>query len=314
MLLLKQGSKYTAGMRIRMIAFTLVGLVVVPTLAWQASSVKEIAPGVFMRQGDRGHREPANSVWIQFKDYVFVVDASFPWASKDILREVRNTTSKPIRYVFDTHWHNDHTFGNCVFVDIGATIVASRECAAELAARGVSSWNSWNETAYPLNGFRLEQPTMTFSDRITFDDGSERVDVLRVEPSHSRGDAVAYLPKHRILIAGDLCVNWAFGNNLGDAGGNPENWIHVLDEFLGWDIQIVVPGHGAPVEKEKLREQRDYLQDLLSQVREGIRTGRSADDLARDIDLSRHGTFGSNAQANATSIRAVYRFLKSKGP
>ncbi len=70
---------------------------------------------------------------------------------------------------------------------------------------------------------------------------------MRVDPSHSMGDAVAYLPKHKILIAGDLCVNWGFGNNLGDTGGNPENWIRVLDKLLRWDVQTVVPGHGAPV-------------------------------------------------------------------
>ncbi len=52
---------------------------------------------------------------------------------------------------------------------------------------------------------------------------------------------------------------------------------------------------------------------MLSQVRKGIRAGTSVDDLARDIDLSRHGIFGADKQANATSIRAVYRFLKAKG-
>ncbi len=73
----------------------------------------------------------------------------------------------------------------------------------------------------------------------------------------------------------------------------------------------VIPS--TPVAKEKLREQRDYPKDMLSQVGKGITAGKSVEDLARDIDLSRHGTFGSNAQANATSMDAAYRFLKSKG-
>ena len=93
-------------------------------------------------------------------------------------------------------------------------------------------------------------------------------------------------------------------------GGNPENWIRVLNDLSRWDINLFVPGQGAPVTKEKLSQQRAYLQDMLSQVRDGIRAGGSMDELARDIDLSRHGTFGVNPQANATSIRAVYRFLQ----
>ena len=118
-----------------------------------------------------------------------------------------------------------------------------------------------------------------------------------------------YLPKHRILISGDLVVNWAFGNNIGDSGGNPQTWIRVLDRLLDWDATLVVPGHGAPVDLQKVREQRDYLQDMLTQVQAGMRAGKTADELSREIDLRRHDSFGINPSANASSIRAVFRFL-----
>jgi cyclase len=234
-------------------------------------------------------------------------DRKLAGAARKILANIRSSTSKPIRYVLNTHWHNDHTYGNCVFVDAGATIVSSTECAQELASKGPAGWNSWNETAHSLEGFRLEQPALTFTDRITFDDGAERVEITRVDPSHSKGDAIAYLPKHKILITGDLCVNWAFGNNIGDQGANPENWIRVLDGLLKWDVKLVVPGHGGPVDLEKLRVQRDYLMEIVNGVQSGIRDGKTVDSLARDINLTQYGSFGVNAAANAASIRAVYR-------
>ncbi len=270
---------------------------------------RQLASGVFFWQGDRDQRQPANCVWIQFKDYVLVVDANFPWAAKQIMSQIQGTTHGPVRYVFDTHWHNDHTFGNCVYADAGAAIVSSQECADELASRGPASWNSWNETAHPLTGYRLVQPSITFTDRMVFDDGTERIELMRIEPSHSKGDAIAYLPKHKILIAGDLVVNWAFGNNNGDTGGNPENWIRVLGDLVTWDVKIVVPGHGAPGDLQKVREQRDYLNGMLDQVKNGIRAGKTADELAREMDLAKYGSFGINAAANAASIRAIYRFL-----
>lgn len=301
-------------MRIRYIATIVFSMLMLATSLAQDSSVRVLAPGIYFWEGDRDRRQPANCIWVQFKDYVLVIDANFPWAAQEILPEIKKTTNKPIRFVVDTHWHNDHTYGNCVWADAGATIVCSQECAEELATRGVTGWKNWNENAHSLQGYRLAQPAMTFSDKIVFDDGTMRVEVSRVPPCHSKGDAIAYLPVQRILVTGDLCVNWTWGNNLGDSGANPENWIRTLDLMAKWNVQTVVPGHGGPVDLQKLRAQRDYLVDMLDQVRSGIQQGRTADEIARTIDLSRHGSFGVNAAANASSIRAMFRYLSIRGP
>src|SRR5882757_8345404 len=105
-------------------------------LCGQSHSVHELAPGVFVWQGDRDNREPANCTWVIFRDYVLVIDANFPWGAREILTEIRRTTDKPIRFVFDTHYHADHTFGNTIFMDAGATVVWSRECGAESRSKG----------------------------------------------------------------------------------------------------------------------------------------------------------------------------------
>src|SRR5512147_2931889 len=104
--------------------------------------VREVAPGVFYREAEPEKRIIANTGWIVFRDYVIVVDANFPWGARAILNDLRQTTSKPIRFVFNTHYHADHSFGNSVFVDAGATIVCSEECVAESKERNTPSWAS----------------------------------------------------------------------------------------------------------------------------------------------------------------------------
>src|SRR3954453_14484963 len=106
-----------------------------------ASAVRQIAPGVYFRQGDRDRRQPANTSWIVFRDYVVLIDANTPWGIREILPEVRKTTDKPIRYVFDTHYHWDHTWGNSVLADTGVTVVCSKDCAAELLTKGKREWD-----------------------------------------------------------------------------------------------------------------------------------------------------------------------------
>lgn len=269
--------------------------------------VRELAPGVFFWQGDHDKREPANCTWVIFKDYVLVIDANFPWGAREILPRIKASTDKPIRYVFDTHYHGDHSFGNSLFVDAGAAIVCSEVCAEEMRTKGAKGFSNWSDRAHSLEGARIALPTITFTDGMVFDDGTQRVEITRVGPAHSKGDAVAYLPKHKILVTGDLCVTWVYGNNVADADADPANWLRALDRIAAWDVQTLIPGHGTPAAADALHLQRDYLADMLEQVRAGRKAGRSADQLTREIDLRKHGRLGSNADGNATSIRAMFR-------
>lgn len=296
-------------MKTRVAALLAFSLLLYIAARAEGDRVREIAPGVFFWQGDHDKRQPANCTWVIFKDYVLVIDANFPWGAREILPSIKATTNKPIRYVFDTHYHGDHSYGNSVFVDAGATIVCSEVCAEELRTKGAKGFANWSDRQHSLEGARIELPAITFTDGMVFDDGTQRVEITRVGPAHSKGDAVAYLPKQKILVTGDLCVTWVYGNNVGDADGDHANWVRVLDKLAGWDVKTVVPGHGTPAAAAALRLQREYLADMLEQVRAGKKAGKSADQLAHEINLSKHGPLASNAEANATSVRAMYRRL-----
>ncbi len=178
-----------------------------------------------------------------------------------------------------------------------------------MQTKGAKGWTNWKDTAHPLDGARLEQATITFTDGMVFDDGTHRVEMTRVGPGHSKGDAVAYLPKEKILITGDLCVTWSAGNNMADVDADHDNWVRALDRLSSWDVKTVIPGHGPIAKAPALRAQREYLADLVNQVRAGKRAGKSADELARVIDLSKHGSLAASKEGNATSIRAVYKSL-----
>lgn len=304
-------------------AFSLLLLV---ALRSQEQKVFQLAPGVYFWQGDTSIRRPANCTWVLFKDYVVVIDANFPWGAREILPEIERTTDLPIRFVFNTHYHADHTFGSGIFMQAGATIVCSRECGAESRTKGEADWRNQvlnrserpNASAHDKavaaetreKGYRLEHPTVLFDGSMAFDDGERRLELIRMGPAHSKGDAVAYLPKEKILITGDLCVNWTSGNNVGDRDADHDNWIRALDKLVQWDVNIVVPGHGRPGTTETLRGQRAYLAEMVDKVRAGIQASKTADQLAREIDLSHHHPFGARPSAN--SVRAIYRKLTDR--
>ena len=276
----------------------------------QSNLVQQPAPGVWFRNADPALRLIANTGWVEFRDYVFVIDANFPWGVRAILDDIRKTTSKPIRFVFDTHYHSDHSFGNSGFVDAGAAIICSQDCIAESKDKNPAAWNKDTATGeYSLKKYRLEHPQISFRERLVFDDGTRRIVLLRIGPGHTRGDAVAYLPNEKILFTGDLCVNRP-GNNIADKDADPEGWLRALDRMLEMDVAIVIPGHGVQGTKDALRGQRAYLADLISKVRNGISRNAAPEQLEKEINLSAHKPWGQDDVRNKTSIRAVYAKLR----
>ena len=223
-----------------------------------------------------------------------------------IVNDVRKTTGKPIKFVFDTHYHADHAFGNGVFADAGATIVCSADCIAESMRKNAAAWAKYADS----KGEKLEHPQIGFPDKLVFDDGTQRVELIKVGPGHTMGDAVAWLPKERILFTGDLCVNQRSGNNAADPDADPDGWVRALDSLAMYEPVQVIPGHGSAGGKPALEGQRAYLAAMIAGVRKGIARGESADQLAESLDLSAYGTWGADKAKNAPSIRAVYSKFK----
>ncbi len=97
----------------------------------QINTVQTVAPGVYFHEGDPRHGH-SNNGWIVFDDFVFVIDANYPSGAKIVMPQIATTTDKPVRFVFNTHHHADHAYGNQLWADAGATLVASTTMLEEL--------------------------------------------------------------------------------------------------------------------------------------------------------------------------------------
>lgn len=277
----------------------------------QQSRVKELSPGVWFWQGDRSFNEPANCGWVIFKDYVLVIDANYPWGAKKIIPEIKKTTNKPIRFVFNTHYHGDHAYGSSLFTDMGASLVCSEDCAAESRTKGQAGWDNNKATGeFSLKPYTLPHPTVTFPQKMVFDDGEHRVELIKVGPGHSKGDAVAWFPKEKLLFTGDLCVNWKFGNNMADADADHMNWAQALRMMEKWGPQRVVVGHGTIGDPSLLLGQAAYIEDMWKQVNAGKKKKKTDEQLAKEIDLAKHQPWAGDTERNAVAIRAMYKKAK----
>jgi cyclase len=246
-----------------------------------------IADDVYFHEGSRSDNADAvcNNGWIVFEDYVLVIDANFPAGAREIIRKIRSVTEKPIRFAFDTHHHGDHAYGNQVFVENGAVPIAHTGVIDEMKRYETGlyqgkpgAWESAAKGRSDLKDTRLKPPTLLFPRELIFDDGKHRVELMHLGVAHTHGDAVAWLPKERILFAGDVCVNGPY-NYVGD--GEVTKWIPTLDAAMKLGARIICPGHGERGEASMLEDQQMFFKWLREEV--GTRMSKSSPEKARQL-------------------------------
>ena len=262
----------------------LVGAILL-TIQWlqveaQPGSVKQVAAGVWFREGeikDQGH---CNNIIIEMKDYLIIVDANFPSGARAALADARKVSSKPVRYVFDTHHHGDHAYGNPVWTQNGATTIAHVGVAEEMKRYEPAGWQSTakeRKDVAELNLPSAEPPRQTFDKSPhVLQDGSRRVEFHHFGWAHTRGDGFVYLPNEKILCTGDAVVNGAY-NFTGHA--NLANWPAVIARARKLDIRHVLPGHDGPAGPELLDGQMRFFRDLRASVESQLKQGKGENEI-----------------------------------
>ena len=245
-------------------------------------TIAQIAPGVWFREGDLKNLGHCNNIVIEMKDYLIVVDANFPSGARATMADVKRVSSKPVKYVFDTHHHGDHSYGNAVWTDAGATTLAYVGVAQEMKRYEPARWQQTakqRKDVAAMNRPSVEPPKQTFDDNLfVLDDGARKVEFHFFGWAHTRGDGFVYLPKEQILCTGDAVVNGPYNYT---ADGNIGNWPEVVRAAQTLKVKTVLPGHGVPGGPEVMAGQAQFIVELRKAVKSGVDQGKKPADLAK---------------------------------
>ncbi|HLU54073.1 MAG TPA: MBL fold metallo-hydrolase [Pseudonocardia sp.] len=212
---------------------------------------------------------------IEGEDFLVCFEAlATPVAARRWLDRLREHTDKPVRYLVLSHYHAVRVLGASAFdADV---IVAHENTRALVAERGKEDWESefarmprLAEGADSVPG--LTWPTLTFSDRLTIDLGGDRGDlVLQYHGrGHTEGDITAWLPRHKILFAGDL-VEAQAALYTGDAF-HREWATGTLDRVKALEAEQLVGGRGAVTRGRAevdaaIEQTRNFLNVMIREV------------------------------------------------
>jgi glyoxylase-like metal-dependent hydrolase (beta-lactamase superfamily II) len=192
--------------------------------------------------------------------------------AREVVTDLRRVSSQPVLYAVNSHEHWDHTFGNGVLQAEGAELVCHETTAETLPEHAADVRRQAAEEDDPryaaVAATEIVVPERTFSSAISLDLGDRFVELVHPGRGHTAGDLVVRVPDADVVLAGDLVEE---GNPPGFGDDCfPMEWPLTLDTVLSLTTSssVVVPGHGAVVDREYVEQQRNEIGIVAETIRD----------------------------------------------
>jgi glyoxylase-like metal-dependent hydrolase (beta-lactamase superfamily II) len=304
--------------------------------------------------------DAAGSPGMNSTSWAFINDADVlvtdsegsPASARSLLAGVASVTSKPVRYLVDTHFHFDHAYGNPglppsvqvigseftrkmllspeartgvtirSFVspmpgrveDLKKQAAAEADPAKKKALQEQLAGAEATLQVYSGN-FPLQPPNLTVKSAMSVWSGSKEFQILWIGRAHTAGDLIVYVPSEKTVATGDIVFKGIVGWQ-GDAF--PNEHPETLENLKKLDLELMLPGHGPHVQGRAnidavITSMQGYLRDEWRLAADAKRKGVSPEDAAKGMDLSRfRDTYGAGVAPNPLGIRRIYDIIDGK--
>ncbi|MEZ5757115.1 MAG: MBL fold metallo-hydrolase [Emcibacteraceae bacterium] len=252
----------------------------------------KITDGLYMLQGNGGNIGVSVG-----EDGIFLIDDQYAPLTDKILAALRKLSDKKIHFVFNTHYHDDHTGGNENLGKMNIDIAAHDKVYERLHDQNVP---------------KEALPIISFNDKMTFHMNGFTIRTRFYPNAHTESDSVIFFEGRNVIHTGDLFEQSGYPYIDIDAGGSFIGMINAVDDVLKTidDQTIIIPGHGRLSNKAELENYNEVLKKIYNELIPLADKGISIDEiiklpLLRDYD----DTWGKGDIRGETFLKFAYNSI-----
>jgi cyclase len=282
---------------------------------------------LFKRISMHRERVSENVFWFQSEVYAQVtagVVAGPQWAvvidtlalpeeTLAIREFIEHELSVPVRYIINTHYHADHTWGNCFFP--GATIISHSLCRQLLIEKGAPALEAARKQNQIFRQVKIALPHLTFDQgEMTLRVGKKNL-IIMPAGGHSQDGISILVEEDRILFAGDAFMPLPY---LVD--GDSDELAASIKRIGRMGLENIVQGHGDIILRGEIDAAVKENLAYLSYIRKAVRTAakrKSASEYLDEINIedagkSRVHLGGLAVALHQRNVRALYKQMIDK--
>ncbi|MEO8041285.1 MAG: MBL fold metallo-hydrolase [Acidobacteriota bacterium] len=262
----------------------------------------KVTGNVYMLQGKGG-----NVGALVGMDGILIVDDDYKGISAKLAAALKELGSDQPRFVFNTHWHGDHTEGN-EFFGKNSIIIAHVNVRKRLLDPPVI----FGMKTAPYASFAL--PIVTYTESMSLHINGEEVRAVHFPNGHTDGDTVVFFKNANVVHLGDDFFNGFFPFVDLESGGSVQGMINnvaALIQQIPADAKLI-PGHGPLATLDDLKAFHKTLIETSNLIQAEMKKGKSLDEIKKAGLPEKFKTWGSGFIKNDLWIEIVYRSYSKK--
>lgn len=241
------------------------------------------------------------------KSYV-VIDSGSSYAyAESAYNAMQKIKPLPVSLVVNTHVHDDHWLGNGFFTARGVKVLGSDDFNHNADTHVPTRMQTRiSPEAYAKTVPTLPSETVESDRNISVGDQTIELHLMK-HRAHSEKDLVIFVPKLKVLFAGDLVFNDRVPSLK---GGDINGWIDALDALKQFGATTIIGGHGYRTDKEAMKMTYTYLTQMRSEVRKAIDSGQGIDETTQTVVMEPFKSLRMYETMHRANVEAAYRTLE----